>query len=622
MTLKQLDSATDSRVGPTLGDLTMFKLARLCEGLNCTRLADQAGRFMDLVCGGWSQLPAKARPYWPSDITDDGTPIEFSVACEAGRVELRLLAEPQRLPGTLLSNWDEGLSVNQRLLTEHGATLDRFDRVRDIFAPCASDAARFALWHAAVLGQGGPGFKAYLNPRIKGASNAPDLVENALRALALPDAWKFLRHHQLPPGQFVYFSLDLLAAEQARVKVYAAYELSDVEALAGCLERSGLVAKQQMMEWTTSLAGTTPALDDRGIQICYSFRSRLDKPEMTLYVPVRNHCANDAMALESAMQFMPPASRETVTTAVRSMAGRELDAGRGLITYVALRPAPSGLRTTLYLSPEVYSIAAPRPASSAPRGARRHSGIRQLIPGQLHESMPFGEVMKIVEARRASLAVHPLLTWLRSYEGSLTDVQRIAARVAFFVMSFQDVLRLVRVRTSDPFLSGLAADHEQEDLGHDRWYLQDLERLGVKVTLRDLFSKEASAVRDIAYTQISDVLGSRSDCSRLGVVLALEAAGAEFFESMIRFVERQNRSNGLSYFARRHQRVEQSHEILADEAQQRLATMPVPVSEVSEVLAVVDRTFSTMVSLADHLSSELGDSIDAAGVHRLEEGAA
>ena len=613
---------TESNARPSLGHLTMSKLARLCEGLNCSHLTEQAGRFMDLVCGGWSELPAQARPYWPSDITDDGTPIEFSVACDADKVELRLLAEAQRLPGTLLSNWDEGLNVNRRLVTEHGANLDRFNRVSSIFAPSASDAARFALWHAVALGQGSPGFKAYLNPRIKGSGSAPDLVENALRALSMPDAWKFLRDQDAPAGEFVYFSLDLLAAEQARVKVYAAYDLSDVEALAGGLERAGLSTGRQIMEWTTSLAEATPALDNRGIQVCYSFRSRRDKPEMTLYVPVRNHCANDAEALERAIRFVPPACRDTLMNAVRKLAGRELDAGRGLITYVALRPGPSGARTTLYLSPEIYAIAAPRPDHSELKGVRRHSGVRQLFPGQIHEAMPFGEVMKIVEARRSSLAVHPLLTWLRSYEGSLADVQRIAARVAFFVMSFQDVLRLVRMTTTDPFLSGLAADHEQEDLGHDRWYLQDLERLGVKVTLRELFSKEASAIRDIAYTQISDVLSSRSDCSRLGVVLALEAAGAEFFESMIRFVERQNRSNGLSYFARRHQRVEQSHELLADEAQARLAAMPVDVSEVPEVLAVVERTFATMVSLADHLLVELGDSVDAAVVHRLEEGAA
>jgi DMATS type aromatic prenyltransferase len=592
-----------------LGELAIVKLDRLCAALQRQELRGEAIRVLDLIGGGWGALPARALPHWQSDITDDGTPLEFSIACEDDAMELRLLVEPQERSGTLHTNWQLGLDVNQRLSRERGVSLERFEKIAHLFAPSAAARARFAIWHAAAINSDGARFKTYLNPQIHGSSSAPDVVQQALAALDTHQAWPILSGITEGLGEYVYFSLDLTPAPTARIKVYKAYPLQQVEALARRLNEVNLIDPDDFRHWLSVLVGEGPELHERGIQVCYAFRSNGVRPEITLYVPVRNYCGNDAEALRRAQRFISPNSFGRLNDALREMAGRPLEIGRGLLTYVALRAGAVRPRVTLYLSPELYAIGAPRPVGKSDVAGVQVSSIRELRGHKsVLTSSSFAGVLELIDTERRKLEQHPFLAALCSQVGTPDEVRRISRRVAFFVMCFQDVLRLAHSMTSDPRLKTMAKRHEAEDHGHDRWYLQDLESLGVHVTLDELFSREGQAMRDIAYTQVSDVLRSHSDLSRLAVVLSLEAAGAEFFQAMIEYIERQRTISSLSYFARRHQRVEESHDILGQEAQEDLSTLLMSDEERPEVEAVVCRTFQTMTRLADDLHHSAGGS--------------
>jgi hypothetical protein len=232
-----------------------------------------------------------------------------------------------------------------------------------------------------------------------------------------------------------------------------------------------------------------------------------------------------------------------------------------------------------------------------------HSDIRQLQLGATrHPAMSFAQAQASISQHQAELAEHPFFEHLNEH-GSFEDIRAIAPRVAFFVMCFQDVIRLVPRLTTDPTLQNIGRVHEREDKGHDRWFLQDLERFGVACDVGTLFSDEHSTVRDIVYEQIADVLRAKSDWARLGLVLALEAAGTEFFGTIIELLERTGRAQGLKYFARSHQHVEQSHEIHAESSESLLAALTLSPEALAEVLTVIDRTFMTMSRLADDLHS-------------------
>jgi hypothetical protein len=116
-----------------------------------------------------------------------------------------------------------------------------------------------------------------------------------------------------------------------------------------------------------------------------------------------------------------------------------------------------------------------------------------------------------------------------------------------------------------------------------------------------VFSADLRQARDTIYTQVSDVIRSTDDRSRVAVVLALEAAGAEYFEAMIGFLERLGMGNHLRYFARSHQQVEQAHEVFETEKTAQLAALSITQTAFEEATAVVDRTFETMDNLGTDL---------------------
>jgi hypothetical protein len=164
---------------------------------------------------------------------------------------------------------------------------------------------------------------------------------------------------------------------------------------------------------------------------------------------------------------------------------------------------------------------------------------------------------------------------------------------------------LVHEHTTDPKLKAIAKTHRREDKGHELWYLHDLDRLGATVDIKGLFGEELARVRDVAYTQVADAIRSSDDRSRLCVVLVLEAAGAEFFRGMIAGLERLACIDGLLYFARPHQKVEQNHQLFDSDANREMGAIAIPQDVLPEVLAVIDRTHASMLTFADDLLESL-----------------
>lgn len=615
---------------PTLGDLAAPKLRGLAKGLGLEHLEGPASELLETLTCGWLNAPALAAPHWPNDITDDGSPFEFSVAFDSGRPQLRLLAEAQGPDFTPTSSWEAGLALNERLKDLYGADLSRFDRISELFAPDASSRARFSLWHAAVLDASGKvDLKVYLNPQIAGASRAWGLIDLALLRLGMPEVYRFLDTHIEAEATPVYLSLDLSSHPDARFKIYVVHTNPTAAGIDETLVRAGLIRPGLAAGPIELLGGDAAPCSSRPVLVCYAFSAARNGVEATVHVPLRSFVESDADALERACRLLGDERGALLRRGVEAMAGRSLEQGRSLLTYVSFRPREGDPRVTAYLSPELYSIAAPRASSAPPRaiedhgtGTPRHSMIRELgrtiSASELQAAATFAAVTDAIRREREELARHPFFVRL-THGGSLRDAQIVAERIPFFVMGFQDVLRLVHATTSEPELRELARQHALEDGGHDQWFLHDLERLGVACDVRRLFSAESSAVRDVIYGQVADVLSSDDDRARLAIVLSLEAAGAEFFERMIGLVERLDRERELRYFARKHQRVEQNHEMFEAESQHRIDSIPLRPGSLPELLAVVQRTFRGVSALADDVLRELLKGEDVGAKARSSE---
>jgi len=284
----------------TLGALGARKLRALAGALQLSdSLTTQALDVFALMGASWADWAVGDAPLWPNDISDDGTPFEFSASFDGAAPRLRMLVESQAEPITRTSSWAAGLALSERLRREGLADLGLFEQIVDLFVPPSGAQGRFSLWHAAVIEQGQPAlFKAYVNPCLFGMGSAPYVIEQALRRLGFEDAWRFLKDRLASNSNLEvrYFSIDLEHPQNARVKVYLACSQSAgaVDQLIGGARNS---RPNDAQRWLSALTASDGPFDARPILNCFSFRRDHQAPDVTVHVPIRCYVKHDAEAL-------------------------------------------------------------------------------------------------------------------------------------------------------------------------------------------------------------------------------------------------------------------------------------------------------------------------------------
>ncbi|MDR6976262.1 DMATS type aromatic prenyltransferase [Streptomyces sp. 3330] len=346
--------------------------------------------------GDVAQRPLDLPPPSHSFLSDDHTPVEFSLSCEPGAAPtLRVLLEPGSGTGDLGEGGRTGLRVLRGMGKRWGFTTDRLDDLADLFFP-SSPAGPLALWCALELRPGGvPKVKAYLNPAASGERRAAKTVRKALKRLGYREAFD-----ALPEGdRHLFFALDLGDWAEPRVKVYLAHhDLS--AARASTLSRmDGGPGRAEIEEFFRIVTGPgpdagtdaegvgvgggagggagagkgaggggEPRLARRPVQSCHAFTDpgSGEPSGFTLYIPVRDYARHDGEALDRAKSLLghhgiDPAP---VLRASAAVTLRRPEDGVGLVAYLGLahqRGRPPRVMT--YLSSEAYEV---RPPAVAP----------------------------------------------------------------------------------------------------------------------------------------------------------------------------------------------------------------------------------------------------------------
>jgi DMATS type aromatic prenyltransferase len=579
------------------------RLSRLCDGLVPRKQRDMCIKVFRCLSESWSDWPVGDVAAWPSDICDDGTPFEFSFAFERPAPSVRILVESQQAPIGPLSSWHAGLRLNAKLATWPGVDLRSFETVRDIFAPAEHLPNRFSIWHAGgVSHDGTASFKIYLNLQVQGVNAAMGILQTALLRLGLTDALEFIHERVRGSGLIpLYFALDLSSQPGARIKVYLAHEgacAQDLEpVLTGCRD----YAPGDAERWITGIAGTSGPFARRPLLTCFAFSSRdVSTPRVTVHVPVRCYTMNDAVTMDRVLRLLSRQQGQLLKSGLLRMAPRPLEAGRGLLSYVSFRrDGDDDLRITTYIAPEAYGMAS-NDALKLTTGvddAASTSSSKEAAPS-------LADVERAIQVLTARMVEHHFLRRLDD-AGTLDDVRIAASRLTFFVMCFQDVLRLVTEHMSDATFASVARTHELEDKGHDQWFLHDLRHLGVATSVDSLFGPDHQVARDISYDLIAEVLRAESDWSRLAVVLSLEAIGAEFFGRIVGFLQRMGSGEGLKYFARRHLQIEQAHDLFRSNRDIPILHATPDERERAAAIATANRVFCTMTRFADSLNTAM-----------------
>jgi DMATS type aromatic prenyltransferase len=343
----------------TLAQRGSARLRALCRALGYDALETRAAESLfEVLAASWGKRAVDEPPTWASDITDDHTPYEFSLAVDGRAAELRFLIEVQGARPSLTSNWAESRAMNERLAAEHGAHLGRLAAVEDLFAP--SRASRFAMWHAVCLRPGEPpDFKVYLDPQAHGAAEARWLVETAMQRLGLGDA----RAHLPAIGagdELCYVSLDLSATPASRIKIYTAHHHASVARIEAAIASAEGYTPGQVLDFCQLVGASKGPFRARPVQTCLAFVQGKAAPITgTVHFPIRSYVHDDRVAADRILRCMGPESASIYVKALEAFADRRLEDGTGMQTYVSLRLERGRRRLNVYLAPQIYTRANP-----------------------------------------------------------------------------------------------------------------------------------------------------------------------------------------------------------------------------------------------------------------------
>ena len=342
------------------------KLTALCESVGLNHKTDQITNIFRSIATAWGHKVV-GDTTWQSDVSDDGTPFEFSIALDPDNVELRVLVEAQGSEASLQSNWQAGLELNQYLAASHGVNLDRFEQISDLYAPTNST-AKFSIWHAVCFyPDKEPAFKLYLNPQSQSKSRSAAVVEESLVRLGFTHAWPTLAQTSAQRGpdkdEFVYLSLDLAAHAQARVKVYLRHHDATPGELESALSAARNYVSGDAIEFCQAMAPDQTSFSAKSAITCFSFIAGDDSTPSTgtLYLPISNYATDDRVVCDRLdlyfIQHGLPVSR--YQSAIQSFAVRSLASGIGMHSYISSRREQHQRRISIYLNPEANAVRAP-----------------------------------------------------------------------------------------------------------------------------------------------------------------------------------------------------------------------------------------------------------------------
>jgi hypothetical protein len=208
-------------------------------------------------------------------------------------------------------------------------------------------------------------------------------------------------------------------------------------------------------------------------------------------------------------------------------------------------------------------------------------------------------VQEHIDARQPVYHAHPFFQRLKRRDPP-GGVLPFVSLSFFWIMGFQDLIRLNAGLVADPDLSRVVQHHLQEDRGHDRWFLHDLELLAGSVPdAVSLFGEEHQRVRDVTYALISETFRADDDAERVTLLLAIEFATHEFFREVVGYFSSKGIASSLLFFGDVHLKAEESHEMTDEEVQAMLGSIQLDPTSRARCLALADRCGEAFVTLAD-----------------------
>ena len=434
------------------------KLTALCHAVGLNDKIEQITQIFLAITSSWGDRKVGETSTWQSDVSDDRAPFEFSLALDPDKVELRVLVEAQGSDPNLQSNWQAGLDLNQHLAEHYNVNLARFEQIADLFTPTNPE-SKFSMWHAVCFyPDKEPSFKLYLNPQAQSQSRSAAIVEESLVRLGFTHAWPTLAETAAQRGpdrdEFVYFSLDLAAHDQSRVKVYLRHHDATPADLESALSAARNYVSGDAIEFCQIMAAGQTSFSQKPAITCFSLIEGDDSTPSsgTLYLPISNYAPNDRVVCDRLdlyfRQYGLPIS--IYHSMLQALAARPLEAGIGMQSYTSFRREQQQRRVAVYLNPEVNTIQPPK----------------TIATSQTARALPSLEKM-VWHYKVNSVENHPFFQRLHREPANLTNLWLLFANFQEGIVAhFTRRLALVVAYINDDRIRCVLAKQLNEELGN------------------------------------------------------------------------------------------------------------------------------------------------------------
>lgn len=219
------------------------------------------------------------------------------------------------------------------------------------------------------------------------------------------------------------------------------------------------------------------------------------------------------------------------------------------------------------------------------------------------------EVLALIEKKKQEFAKSGLFEFMR--DTSIDPRQRLAFApcVSPFVMSFGEFNKYVfrEEPTNDP-LQVIVNNHTYEDDHHWLWFLQDLETLGIDISvnfsdaLNFLWKEETKGARWVSHQIFRAAFGA-SPITKLAILEVIEATGNVFFSTAAPIAQelRTITQKELLYFGCFHLAVETGHTTGTLEVDKVIKNIQLSEETRQEAFKIVDNLFEVFTELTDEL---------------------
>ena len=215
------------------------------------------------------------------------------------------------------------------------------------------------------------------------------------------------------------------------------------------------------------------------------------------------------------------------------------------------------------------------------------------------------EVLELIEKKKQEFAKLPLLGYLGNE--SIDPLERVSWAPCFapFAMMFKDInAYALRKEPTDNPIQEMINRHSYEDGCHWRWYLNDIENLGLNDslkfsdTLKFLWGKQTEKTRQLCYNLFALCVFEDDLMVKLAIIECIEATGniaLPFFVKLGNELEEVTQQK-CRYFSEYHLQVETGHiqsGLNYEQTDEFLKNLQIPEEQNAKAIKAVEIVFDS-----------------------------